>query len=351
MWKKYFAHKGRCTRSQFWARMPVAILLLAVAGISREFVSEVYPLPPYASYSEPFSVVLAYLPVGLVFWPSLFLFNATLTRRLHDRGKSAVWYLWLLVPVLGWLWLLVKCGLLPGTPGPNKYGPAPASTPPQPSSQPSSADVRRQAQQASTADEAELPGTPGSDRYGPAPVSSPPQPSPQLSSPDSGRQTALAPSADDAADGHLAPHVSTEEIDRKYQMLMAYSEKARQAEALLDSVAEDLRTKFKAQAVQNPDRVPEIAEGILAEALKRAQPFEDARLNSLYKELEIYGPAAQAEFKEVIDYLGKEADPEGVRDDIAKARRERLEKGRADVQAYFVVVIVVLAIVFFALAR
>ncbi len=58
-----------------------------------------------------------YLPVFL--WASLCL----TTKRLHDRNVSAVWSVLGLVPVIGWIWSIVVCGCLDGTPGDNRYGP------------------------------------------------------------------------------------------------------------------------------------------------------------------------------------------------------------------------------------
>jgi uncharacterized membrane protein YhaH (DUF805 family) len=38
---------------------------------------------------------------------------AIVVKRCHDRGKSGFWALLLFIPVIGFLWLLVDCGLLP----------------------------------------------------------------------------------------------------------------------------------------------------------------------------------------------------------------------------------------------
>jgi len=48
-------------------------------------------------------------------------------RRLHDIDRSAWWGLLGLIPLLGALVLLVL-HLLPGTPGPNRFGPPPGET-------------------------------------------------------------------------------------------------------------------------------------------------------------------------------------------------------------------------------
>lgn len=49
-------------------------------------------------------------------------------RRLHDTDRSAWWLLISLIPGIGGLVLLVFC-LLPGTNGPNKFGPDPKASP------------------------------------------------------------------------------------------------------------------------------------------------------------------------------------------------------------------------------
>jgi hypothetical protein len=46
---------------------------------------------------------------------------AVQVRRWHDRDKSALWLLMNFVPYVGSLWVLVECGFLSGTPGPNTY--------------------------------------------------------------------------------------------------------------------------------------------------------------------------------------------------------------------------------------
>jgi uncharacterized membrane protein YhaH (DUF805 family) len=45
-------------------------------------------------------------------------------RRLHDINKTGWLMLLLLIPLVGWIPVVVLCALQ-GTPGENKYGPAP----------------------------------------------------------------------------------------------------------------------------------------------------------------------------------------------------------------------------------
>ena len=45
-----------------------------------------------------------------------------LARRWHDRDKSGWWTLIGLIPVVGAIWILVECGCLKGSDGPNRFG-------------------------------------------------------------------------------------------------------------------------------------------------------------------------------------------------------------------------------------
>lgn len=109
----------------------------------------------FALVTLPLLALFAFLLV-IVWVPAMVVLLLGLIRRLHDRGKSG----WLLLPVYGaWLlsvlivfgfgvppgegslgfiavvamglffvgglWLLIELLLLPGTPGPNRFGPDP----------------------------------------------------------------------------------------------------------------------------------------------------------------------------------------------------------------------------------
>ena len=49
-------------------------------------------------------------------------------KRCHDRNRSA-WFLLLLLVPLANLWVAIELGFLPGTVGPNRFGPDPLQTP------------------------------------------------------------------------------------------------------------------------------------------------------------------------------------------------------------------------------
>lgn len=60
---------------------------------------------------------------------SIVLVLATLAvgcRRLHDTGKTGWLQLLWLIPCVGWI-IMIVLWAMPGTPGDNQYGPAPAA--------------------------------------------------------------------------------------------------------------------------------------------------------------------------------------------------------------------------------
>lgn len=168
--QKVFSFEGRLGRRDFW------LILLAVM-IANWIATAVFPIPltPPALLSEDDPVRRAWLAgqvievnwvngaIGiLLLWPLL----AASVKRCHDRNRSGLWLiafwgpalisgvsgvvvreLWRLLfyglatPYYGWpvgsfltassialilwLWGLAELGLLPGSPGDNKYGPPP----------------------------------------------------------------------------------------------------------------------------------------------------------------------------------------------------------------------------------
>ena len=107
--KNYAGFSGRARRKEYWMFVLfnlifglLAIVLDNVAGTT------INPLPYGLFYIV---YVLAVLIPGL----------AVSVRRLHDIGKSG-WFLFIaLIPIVGFIWLLVLF-CTGGTPGQNAYG-------------------------------------------------------------------------------------------------------------------------------------------------------------------------------------------------------------------------------------
>lgn len=69
------------------------------------------------------------IPLVVVYAAVIWIAVCVSGKRLHDRGMSAWWYLIVLIPVIGQIWVLVVCGFLSGDAGANRFGTATAKTP------------------------------------------------------------------------------------------------------------------------------------------------------------------------------------------------------------------------------
>lgn len=118
--------EGRISRQPFWLSIlvllifewVVMIVLGMVFGIS--MMGGMDPgMDPEAAASAAMTGMVPLVIVSLLFlYPALAIY----TKRWHDRGKSGWWTLIILVPLIGSIWMLVECGFLRGTEGPNQYG-------------------------------------------------------------------------------------------------------------------------------------------------------------------------------------------------------------------------------------
>src|SRR5450755_1246311 len=95
--------RGRASRSAFWWFVLLQIIAYLVIG--------------FITNRSSVAGTILDIVVGIPLW----LAGLSLTvRRLHDANHTGWWWWIGLVPIVGWIVLLVFY-LLPGTPGPNRY--------------------------------------------------------------------------------------------------------------------------------------------------------------------------------------------------------------------------------------
>ena len=113
-WKKYATFTGRASRAEFWWWYLVAALVSFVLNAINRLFAGPQPAQPVdpAQLSQYVSDVMAWSLRGSVL--SLIWGLATLvgtialsTRRLHDTNRSGWWYLLILIPVVGFIILVV----------------------------------------------------------------------------------------------------------------------------------------------------------------------------------------------------------------------------------------------------
>lgn len=108
--RSYATFRGRASRAEFWQ---FTILMIVVVFIA--LVVDAALISGPTSRSQPLAglVVLAHV------LPSL----AVTVRRLHDTGHAGVFLFINIIPLVGFVVLLIWF-CQPGTLGPNQYGPA-----------------------------------------------------------------------------------------------------------------------------------------------------------------------------------------------------------------------------------
>jgi uncharacterized membrane protein YhaH (DUF805 family) len=108
--KNYVGFSGRAGRTEYWMfalfNLIIFLVLAILAAITRSFFFWLL----YGLYA-----LAVLIPTLAVTW-----------RRMQDTGRNGLWILLGLIPFVGGIILLVFM-ILPGTQGPNEFGPDPAA--------------------------------------------------------------------------------------------------------------------------------------------------------------------------------------------------------------------------------
>ena len=104
---QYATFSGRARRSEYWYFVLMTMIVEFVLSLLSVVLGDL-------------AVILSGIWGLAVLVPTL----AVVWRRLHDIGKSGAWYFIFLVPLVGWIILLVFL-CKDSQPGENQYGPSP----------------------------------------------------------------------------------------------------------------------------------------------------------------------------------------------------------------------------------
>lgn len=135
-----FGYDDRIGRVQYWAGLAAAwLIVIGLVAVVEDAVAGTGDIGRYVA----FMVI-----VGTFIW----IHSAVTIKRLHDRDRSALWYLiygiappglfiaatyfyttgsFVLATIpyvlsfVGLFWVIIELGCLRGTAGPNRFGPAP----------------------------------------------------------------------------------------------------------------------------------------------------------------------------------------------------------------------------------
>ncbi|MGB1149083.1 MAG: DUF805 domain-containing protein, partial [Alphaproteobacteria bacterium] len=138
-----FSFQGRMSRSEYWLRYVVPLLLLYVGLLVLLLVISlvfgvVQSLTTASSFEQAgpefgalqivgvVAMILTVFAASIAFlWAGI----ASAVKRLHDCNRTGWFYLLVFIPGIGPLVMLIWLGFIRGTVGENKFGPDPNDLP------------------------------------------------------------------------------------------------------------------------------------------------------------------------------------------------------------------------------
>lgn len=112
----YIGFSGRARRIEYWMFIVVNMVFTFVLGAIDRMIG--WRLVGDSGVLTTLYGVFIFLP----WWAVQF-------RRLHDTDRSAWWLLLIIIPVVGWI-IIILFNCQRGTLGENRYGPDPLQAPP-----------------------------------------------------------------------------------------------------------------------------------------------------------------------------------------------------------------------------
>lgn len=116
MLRFWFSPNGRIGRAAFWRSLVLHGLVIGVVS---------HNLLVLGLQLNPDIRAVNLLILVAETWPTF----CAISKRLHDRDKSAWYYLLTFVPLANFWLIFIECGMRAGSPGPNRFGPPPGQTP------------------------------------------------------------------------------------------------------------------------------------------------------------------------------------------------------------------------------
>ncbi len=123
--RQAFDFSTRARRMEYWMFVLINFLFCIVAAVLDNVLGLTFKFDNLDGNPMPIYYGWIYIIYGLfAFIPGL----AVLVRRLHDTGKSGWMFLIVLIPVIGWVWILVLL-FTDSQPHENKWGHNPKGDP------------------------------------------------------------------------------------------------------------------------------------------------------------------------------------------------------------------------------
>jgi len=121
-----FSFNGRTGRKGFWlVTVAMLVIYMIIWAVALAPIMAAASNPEAAAAMDPSQLSMP-IWVWLVMLPMIWISLAVQAKRWHDQDKSAWWILIGFIPFVGSLIVLIMCGFIAGTPGPNRFGDVPA---------------------------------------------------------------------------------------------------------------------------------------------------------------------------------------------------------------------------------
>lgn len=115
----FLSWSGRIGRLQWWLGGLVQLMMLFAAG-------GCVVLARSGKDAGAGVKSVALMAIGILLLLLTLWFGIGLSvKRLHDHNKSGWWFFAYFIPIIGFIWQVIECGLLRGSDGDNDYGPDP----------------------------------------------------------------------------------------------------------------------------------------------------------------------------------------------------------------------------------
>jgi uncharacterized membrane protein YhaH (DUF805 family) len=107
-WRKYATFSGRASRSEYWWWALVGVIVSIVINIIGSLAGGIYSTDPSAAPLTPGPGYGIYTTLSVLWFLAAVVPTLALVwRRLHDTNRSGGFYFFLLIPLVGWIFVLV----------------------------------------------------------------------------------------------------------------------------------------------------------------------------------------------------------------------------------------------------
>jgi len=117
--QKLFGFQGRMGRRQYWGDAIAINVVFILTLVLIVMIARAREVPEGAI--DGLTGVLLFAALLFYVWTGI----CVTAKRCHDRNRSGWYQLMGIIPIFGWIGMLIELGFAAGTKGDNRFGPSP----------------------------------------------------------------------------------------------------------------------------------------------------------------------------------------------------------------------------------